>query len=132
MNVWKFIDYCLQLHLKWEFQRIYIILIAFYYFLNVSTAPRGRSTNDTNIKKWYNNADDISTALYGINPYFGSLDDLKKMMHHHLELTTVELQSRIKKDGSDIYAFENVLNEILEMSDALTDGIVLQHKRKFL
>jgi hypothetical protein len=82
-------------------------------------------------KKWYANADEISAFLNKANPNW-KLDDMKKMMHDHLKLTTDEAVARIKKDyDADIAAYDKVHNEILEMSDMLTDGIVKQFPEKF-
>src|SRR5678815_693082 len=82
-------------------------------------------------KKWFSNADDISAFLSQANPNW-KLDDMKKMMHDHLKLTTDEAVARIKKDyDADIAAYDKVHNEILEMSDMLTEGIVKQFPDKF-
>ena len=48
-------------------------------------------------KKWFANADEISAFLSKANPNW-KLDDMKKMMHDHLQLTTDEAVARIKKD----------------------------------
>jgi hypothetical protein len=82
-------------------------------------------------KKWFANADDISVFLSKANPNW-KLEDMKKMMHEHLKLTTDEAVARIKKDyDADIAAYDKVHNEILEMADMLTDGIVKQFPEKF-
>ena len=82
-------------------------------------------------KKWYANADDISAFLSQANPNW-KLDDMKKMMHEHLKLTTDEAVARIKKDyAADVAAYDKVHEEILAMSDMLTDGIVKQFPDKF-
>ena len=86
---------------------------------------------DASNKKWFANADEISTFLSKANPDWKE-DDMKKMMHEHLKLTTDEAVARIKKDyDADIAAYDKVHNEILEMSDMLTDGIVKQFPDKF-
>ena len=82
-------------------------------------------------KKWFTNADEISAFLSKANTNW-KLDDMKKMMHEHLKLTTDEVVARIKRDyDGDIVAYDKVHNEILEMSDMLTDGIVKQFPEKF-
>ena len=82
-------------------------------------------------KKWLANADEISTFLSKANPNWKE-DDMKKMMRDHLKLTTDEAVARIKKDyDGDVAAYDKVHNEILEMSDMLTDGIVKQFPDKF-
>lgn len=82
-------------------------------------------------KKWFTNADEISSFLSKANPNW-KLDDMKKMMDEHLKLTTDEAVARIKKDyDADIVAYDKVHNEILQMADMLTDGIVKQFPGKF-
>jgi len=89
-----------------------------------------KALDDAN-KKWYDNADSISSFLSKANPNW-KLDDMKMMMHDHLKLTTDEAVARIKKDyDADVKAFDAVHNEILKMSDGLTDGIVKQFPDKF-
>ena len=47
-------------------------------------------------KKWFVNADEISGFLNKANPNW-KLEDMKKMMHDHLNLTTEEAVARLKK-----------------------------------
>jgi len=82
-------------------------------------------------KKWFSNADAISAFLSKTNANW-KLEDMKKMMHDHLKLTTDEAVARIKKDyDADVMAYDKVHKEILEMSDMLSDGIVKQFPEKF-
>ena len=82
-------------------------------------------------KKWFANADEISVFLSKANPNW-KLDDMKGMMHQHLNLTTEEAVARLKKDyAADVKAYDKVHEEILAMADMLTDGIVKQYPDKF-
>jgi hypothetical protein len=82
--------------------------------------------------KWFKNADDISAFLSFANPKNWSLEDIKKMMHEHLNLTTQEAVARLKKDyKADIEAFDKTRAELLEMSDMLATGIIKQFPGKF-
>jgi len=82
-------------------------------------------------KKWSANADEISDFLSKANPNW-KLNDMKKMMHDHLTLTTDEAVARLKKDyAADIKAYDKVHDEILMMADMLTDGIIKQFPGKF-
>lgn len=82
-------------------------------------------------KKWFANADEISVFLSKANPNW-KVDDMKKMMHDHLNLTTQEAQARLKKDyDADVKAYDKVHEEILMMADMLTDGILKQFPEKF-
>lgn len=81
--------------------------------------------------KWTANADSIASFLSSANPNW-KLDDMKKMMHDHLKLTTDEAVARIKHDyDADIKAYDDVHTEILEMADDLSNGIVAQFPDKF-
>ncbi len=81
--------------------------------------------------KWLTNADEISAFLSKANPNW-KLEDMKKMMHDHLNLTTEEAMARKDKDyDADIVAYDKVHDEILEMSDMLSEGIMKQFPEKF-
>ena len=82
-------------------------------------------------KKWFVNADEISGFLNKANPNW-KLEDMKKMMQDHLNLTTEEAVARLKKDyTADVKAYDKVHDEILMMADMLTDGIIKQFPAKF-
>ena len=82
-------------------------------------------------KKWYANADDIAAFLSGANPNW-SKQALTDMLYRHLELTTGEVVSRLKKDwGADIDFYDRGHIHMLMFADALTEGIVRQFPEKF-
>jgi hypothetical protein len=82
-------------------------------------------------KKWFANADQICGFLAQANPKW-PLADLKMMMKDHLTLTTDVAVQRIKKNyEADIMAFDKVHDEILQMSDMLSYGIISQFPDKF-
>lgn len=82
-------------------------------------------------KKWKGNADEIAEFLSKANPNWKLLD-MKKLMQDHLSLTIEEATARKKKDfAGDVVAYDKVHNEILEMSDMLSEGIVKQFPDKF-
>ena len=98
--------------------------------LKAAKAGNTMEFNNAN-KKWIDNADQISEFLSKANPNW-KLSEMKKMMHDHLTLTTDEAVARQQKNyDADIAAYDKVHNEILEMSDMLTDGIVKQFPEKF-
>ncbi len=81
--------------------------------------------------KWSANTDDISAFLGSINPYWAG-NDMKVMLHKHLEYVAGEIFSRVKKDWvSDINAYDKGHRHMLMLSDILTDGIVKQFPDKF-
>jgi hypothetical protein len=54
------------------------------------------------------------------------------MMKKHLATTTTEVEARLNKNwNDDVKAFDAVYDHILNMSDALADGIVKQFPEKF-
>lgn len=86
---------------------------------------------DKTNKMWRENADQISAFLAKANPNW-KIEDMKKMMHDHLELTLNEATARKKKDyAGDVMAYDKVYDEILEMADMLSMGIVQQFPDKF-
>lgn len=82
-------------------------------------------------KKWYANGDDIAIFLSGANPNWAK-KDLTDMLYRHLELTTGEVVSRLKKDwASDIGSYDKGHIHMLMFADMLTDGIIKQFPDKF-
>jgi hypothetical protein len=81
--------------------------------------------------QWYVNADSIARFLSSLNPAW-PYADMKSMMFMHLDLTTAEAVARKNADyAGDVVAYDNVTNEILQMADMLTSGIVQQFRNQF-
>ncbi len=81
---------------------------------------------------WKKNADSIAVFLSGANQKNWPESDMKKMMQDHLSLTIDEATARLKKDyAADVKAYDKVVDEILMMSDMLSEGIVKQFPDKF-
>jgi len=81
--------------------------------------------------RWHQNAEQISDFLSKANPRWPKAT-LMDMMNTHLSTTSAELVARLNKDwDGDVKAFDAVYDHILEMSDALVDGIVKQFPEKF-
>jgi hypothetical protein len=82
-------------------------------------------------KRWHANADEIATFLSGANPNWPKAV-LTDMLYKHLDFTTTEVISRIKKDWpADIEAYDKGHAHMLMFADSLTDGIVKQFPKKF-
>jgi len=82
-------------------------------------------------KRWKQNGDDIAEFLSKANPNW-KLEEMKKMMKDHLNFLTDEATARKKKDYSaDVKAYDKTHDQILEMADMLSDGIVMQFPDKF-
>ena len=83
-------------------------------------------------RRWFANADAIAAFLSGANPKSWPAAEMKQMMHDHLNLTTNEVQARLKGDwAADIASYDKVHEQILHMADMLSAGIVKQHPQKF-
>lgn len=81
--------------------------------------------------KWNVNADDIAAFLSNANPNWEG-NDMTAMLHKHLEYTTAEVVSRLKKDWTaDIVAYDRGHQHMLMFADLLTEGIVKQFSEKF-
>jgi hypothetical protein len=90
-----------------------------------------KSALDEANKRWYDNADQIAEFLSKANPNLKN-DDMKKMMHTHLDLLTDETMARKKKDyDADVKAYDKTVDEILEMADMISTGVVKQFPDKF-
>jgi len=82
-------------------------------------------------KKWHSNASDIAALLAAANPKWPS-PELTEMLNKHLEYTTTEVVSRLKKDwASDIKAYDQGHEHMLMFADMLSDGIIKQFPKKF-
>lgn len=82
-------------------------------------------------KRWYQNADQIADFLAAINPYW-SAREWQSMFYDHLAMTKSEAVYFITKDyANSIAIMENLEQEVLEMADLMTEGIVRQFSRNF-
>ena len=98
----------------------------------VKAAKMGNNEDLTKAQaKWNANADDIAAFLSGANPNWPK-KDLTDMLYKHLEFTTGEVVSRLKKDWTaDTDFYDKGHMHMLMFADTLTDGIVKQFPDKF-
>jgi len=94
-----------------------------------------KSQNQLDLKKdetdWYQNADDIANFLSGLNTNW-SLNELRDLLHRHLQLVTDEVAARSKQDwDAEIAAFDKGLEQLMKLADALSEGIVKQFPDRF-
>lgn len=83
-------------------------------------------------RAWYANADDISAFLASANPRNWPLADMKGMMRQHLDLTLGEAVNQLQgKYADSVSDYDKVHDEILQMADMLSDGIIRQFPNKF-
>jgi hypothetical protein len=81
---------------------------------------------------WYANAHEIAVFLHNANPRNWSLADMDQMMRDHLGATTAEAVARHDSNWSgDVAAYDRVHEQILEMADMLSNGIIAQFPNRF-
>jgi hypothetical protein len=100
---------------------------------DIVKAAKGNDSKgvDAGGKKWRANADDIAAFLASANPNWKK-PALTDMLYKHLDFTTTEVVSRLKKDwASDIKAYDQGHEHMLMFADMLSDGIVKQFPKKF-
>ncbi len=80
---------------------------------------------------WTKNAEEIAELLSGANPNWVK-DDVVDILGVHLKLTKDEAVARMEANWeADVEAFDQILTEILTLSDVLADGIVKQFPDRF-
>lgn len=99
----------------------------------LTAAKAGDTAKVENIKKsWYVNGDEIAGFLAKANPTYWPRDVVGMHMRMHLDLTLEEAVARLQgRFADDIAAYDKVHVAILEMSDALSAGIIAQFPDKF-
>jgi len=81
---------------------------------------------------WSANARQIAVFLSSANPKSWPLSMTAKMMKRHLALTTDEAVARLEGHwDADIAAYDKVHQEILQMANMLSSGIIGQFPSKF-
>lgn len=82
-------------------------------------------------KKWSANGKDIARFFSDANPNWRRTD-LERMLQAHLDLTTGEVVSRLKKDwAGDIEAYDEGHDHMLMFADMLVDGLAEQFPSRF-
>ena len=82
--------------------------------------------------RWTRNADQVADFLSSANPAAWPRAEMRRMMRHHLKLTTDEAVARLTGEWSaDVRAYGKVQNQILDMADMLSAGIISQFPQRF-
>ena len=82
-------------------------------------------------RRWHANADEIATFLSGANPNWPK-GTVLNMLNQHLSLTTQEATAQLQSRWADSQSlFDQIYPQILQMADALSDGIVKQFPSRF-
>jgi hypothetical protein len=83
-------------------------------------------------KAWYRNGNQIADFLSGANPDNWPREEMRSMMSTHLDQTLAEAVQRLEGDHeAEVATYDEIHDHILEMADALTDGIVAQFPDQF-
>jgi hypothetical protein len=81
---------------------------------------------------WYRNGNQIADFLSGANPDNWPRDEMRSMMRTHLDQTLDEAVQRLEGDHeAEVRTYDEIHTHILEMADALTDGILAQFPERF-
>ena len=82
--------------------------------------------------RWYANADDIGSFLAAANPQHWQDAEMKSMMREHLDLTLQEAVHYLTGDfNASVADYDRIHQQILQMADMLSDGIVAQFPASF-
>ena len=86
---------------------------------------------DAGSARWNQNADDIAAFLADLNPYFEE-SAIQEALYMHLAMTNDEVVARVNGNyTADIEAYDEIYDQILVLSDTLSDGIVQQFPERF-
>jgi hypothetical protein len=97
--------------------------------VKAANKPAGAAYLDADAR-WHANAADIAALLNGMNPNW-SKEAYVAMFNDHLALTAKQAVLRIdKKWAGDIAAFDEILAQMMMMSDDLADGVIRQFPEK--
>lgn len=82
--------------------------------------------------RWLANADDIAIFLSGANPDRWKFSEVQAALRAHLGLTLEEATAYLNKDWpNSIAAYDKVHQQILQVADILSSGIIAQFPQKF-
>lgn len=82
-------------------------------------------------RKWFENADQIATFLYSVNPFLTE-EAVREMFYTHLRLTKEEAVSMINKDyQKDIDVYDEIEKQARQMADMISDAMVLHMPQYF-
>ena len=81
---------------------------------------------------WYRNGIQVADFLHRANPSNWGRGEMRGMMRMHLDQTLSEAAHRLEGDyRADIRDYDAIHHHILEMADALSEGLVAQFPGRF-
>jgi hypothetical protein len=102
----------------------------------VDVLAAAKAGHDKQVKRataaWYRNGNQIADFLSEANPDNWPRADMRSMMRLHLDQTLAEATQRLTgRHRAEIRTYDAIHDHILEMADALSDGIVAQFPERF-
>jgi hypothetical protein len=83
-------------------------------------------------RAWNRNGNQIADFLSAANPDNWPKADMRAMMKSHLDQTLEEAVHRLKGEHeAEVRSYDEIHDHILEMADALSDGIAAQFPQRF-
>ncbi len=77
-------------------------------------------------RRWHENADKIAGLLASLNPYWNE-EEWMVMMSEHLDNVSNYADTLMSKDyAANVRAFDQMLDQVLEMGDMMAEGISMQ------
>lgn len=94
-----------------------------------TTKESGIQAADQLERQWYQNADQIARLLSDINKDY-SYDELQRALAQHLEMLKQQLMASVNQEYNEaVGVFDEGENQILELADYLTEGLLKQFYR---
>ena len=83
-------------------------------------------------KRWYANGNDVADFISSLNRRAWPRATVRAMMKTHLDQTLTQAAAELGGDyKTSVWTYDDIHNHILEMSDALSAGIMAQFPRRF-
>jgi len=84
------------------------------------------------VAAWRANADSIAAFLSAANPRNWSRSTLQSALRSHLDMTLKEATAHLHRDwAGSIAAYDEVHQQILQLADVLSEGIMKQFPNRF-
>jgi exonuclease VII small subunit len=102
----------------------------------VELLTAAKASDQKQVKKetaaWYRNGNQIADFLSRANPDNWPRAEMRSMMRTHLDQTLAEAVQRLEGDHeAEVRTYDEIHDHILEMADALSEGIFAQFPEKF-
>lgn len=93
--------------------------------VNAALAGDNNAMTDAD-RRWHENADEITGLLASLNPFWNK-EDWSAMMNEHLDNVSGYAENLLNQDyEGGVKAFDQMLNQVLEMGDMMAEGIAMQ------